>query len=462
MPAQPSEASGSRGYLAGICLVATLGGLLFGYDTAVISGAIGFLKTRFALDAAGEGWAASCALLGCVIGVSLAGEVSDRLGRRKALILAAVLFLVSSIGTALPRTLAKFIVFRIIGGVGIGVASMASPMYIAEVSPAAIRGRMVSINQFAIVSGMLMVYFVNYAIARQGDEAWNVTQGWRWMFASGAIPSLALLALLWLVPCTPRYLLQRGQREEARRILERIGGPAHADAEVRAIESALSQESGSLAQLFQPGMRGVLVMGVALAVLQQVTGINVFLYYAPEIFKKLGSGTDSALLQTVVVGAVNMAFTVVAIWTVDILGRKPLMLLGFFGMGLSLFSLGHASYVQRIEAWALLFILGYIASFALAVGPVTWVILSEIFPNRIRGRALALCTFCLWLANWVVSQTFPMMNENPGLIQRFHHAFPFWVYAALCVVSMVFVAVWVPETKGKSLEEIERMWETKP
>lgn len=451
--------TGSVGYLLGICLVATLGGLLFGYDTAVISGAIGFLVKRFELDATGEGWTASCALVGCVIGVSIAGVVSDRLGRRKALILAALLFLASSIGTALPRSLTEFILFRIVGGIGIGVASMTSPMYIAEVSPAHIRGRMVSLNQFAIVSGMLAVYFVNYAIAQQGDEAWNVTQGWRWMFGSGALPSLALLVLLFFVPCTPRYLIQQGQRDAARHILERVGGTEHADAEMRAIEDSVSHESGALSQLLQPGMRIVLVMGVALAVLQQVTGINVFLYYAPEIFKKLGSGTDAALLQTVVVGAVNMAFTVIAIWSVDVLGRKPLMLAGFAGMALCLFALGYASYIDRIEAWALAFVLGYIASFALSVGPVTWVILSEIFPTRIRGRALSICTFCLWAANWVVSQTFPMMNENTYLVNTFHHAFPFWVYGALCIVSIVFVVGWVPETKGKSLEEIERLWE---
>lgn len=459
MSAETKRSPGSVAYLLGICLVATLGGLLFGYDTAVIAGAIGFLKQRFALSPAGEGWAASCVLLGCVIGVSMAGEVSDRFGRRKALILAAVLFLASSIGTALPRTLTEFILFRILGGVGIGVASMAAPMYIAEVSPAHIRGRMVSINQFAIVSGMLMVYFVNLAISRQGDEAWNALEGWRWMFGSGAVPSLALLVLLFFVPCTPRYLIQRGERDEARRILERVGGPDHADAEMLEIESALEQESSALSQLFQPGMRIVLVMGVALAVLQQVTGINVFLYYAPEIFKKLGSGTDTALLQTVVVGAVNMAFTVIAIWTVDTLGRKPLMLAGFTGMALCLFALGYASYVERIETWAVVFVLGYIASFALSVGPVTWVILSEIFPTKIRGRALSICTFCLWAANWVVSQTFPMMNENDYLVNKFHHAFPFWVYAVLCLASITFVAVWVPETKGKSLEQIERMWE---
>ena len=449
-------------YLLGITLVATLGGLLFGYDTAVISGAIGPLATRFGLGPAGTGWAAACALIGCILGVAIAGETADRLGRKRALILAAVLFFVSAAGTALPRDLNQFIVFRILGGVGVGIASMTSPMYIAEVSPARIRGRMVSINQLAIVSGMLIVYFVNYFIALQGDDAWNVQIGWRWMFGSEALPALALLVLMCLVPETPRWLCKQGRQDSARRVLERVGGPAHAETELAEIDTALRQESGSLRQLFQPGMRFVLAIGVALAVLQQVTGINVFLYYAPEIFKKLGTGTNAALLQTVVVGAVNMLFTWVAIRSVDKLGRKPLMLIGAAGMGICLLGLGFASYAQRVEAWALIFVLGYIACFALSLGPVVWVVLSEIFPTSIRGRAMSIATFCLWTANFFVSQTFPMMNENEFLLTRFHGAFPFWVYGALCGVTVLFVWRFVPETKGKTLEEIEWMWKGRP
>ncbi len=450
--------NGSVLYLLGICLVATLGGLLFGYDTAVISGAIGFLQTRFDLGPAMKGWAASSALLGCVLGVVIAGPVSDRLGRRRALIFAAVLFLVSALGTAFPRTFVEFVVFRMIGGIGVGIASMTSPMYIAEVSPRHIRGRMVSINQLAIVFGMLVVYFVNYYIALQGDDAWNVARGWRWMFGSESVPALGLLILLFFVPPTPRWLVKQGRSTEARQILERIGGPEHAGRELTEIAQAVSHESESLAQLFRPGMRIALVIGVVLAVLQQVTGINVFLYYAPEIFKQLGSAASSALLQTVIVGGVNMAFTVIAIWTVDRLGRKPLMIAGSAGMGICLFALGYAAYARQIEAWALIFVLGYIACFALSVGPVTWVILSEIFPTRIRGRAMAIATFCLWAANFIVSQTFPMMDENAWLVDRFNHGFPFWIYGLLCVASVVFVWRFVPETKKKSLEEIERMW----
>ena len=449
---------GSIAYLLGVCLVATLGGLLFGYDTAVISGAIGFLTTRFDLDPAGTGWAASCALIGCIVGVLLAGEMSDRLGRRRALILAAALFLISAVGTAFPQTLTQFVIFRILGGVGVGIASMTSPMYIAEISPAHIRGRMVSINQFAIVSGMLVVYFVNYLIALQGNEAWNVETGWRWMFASESLPAIVFLGLMFLVPATPRWLMKQGRRDEALTILKRIGGQAHAEVELKEIETTVAHESGSLRQLLRSNMRIVLVVGIALAVLQQVTGINVFLYYAPEIFKKLGAGTDAALFQTIIVGVVNMGFTIIAIWTVDKLGRKPLMIVGATGMGISLFALGFASYAQRVEAWALIFVLGYIASFALSLGPVVWVVLSEIFPTKIRGRAMSIATLCLWISNFIVSQTFPMMSENKFLLDKFHGAFPFWVYGVLCGVTVVFVLLFVPETKGKSLEEIERMW----
>jgi len=449
---------GSAAYATAISLIAALGGLLFGYDTAVINGAIGFLEEHFHLTPALKGWASSSALLGCVLGVSFAGAFSDRLGRKKTLVLAGALFLVSSVGTALPRTLTQLVVFRILAGVGVGIASMASPMYIAEVSPARWRGRMVSVNQFAIVSGMLLIYFVNYFIARQGSPEWQVTTSWRWMFGSGIGPSALFLALLLFAPESPRWLVKQGRADRARAILERIDGAAFAEAETRAIQDTVAREGGSLGQLFQPGLRRVLFLGVALAVLQQVTGINVFLYFGTEIFKGLGSNVDAALLETVVVGAVNLGFTVVAIWTVDKLGRRPLMLVGATGMGLCLVAMGLAAQAGRTAVWTLAFILGYIACFALSVGPVTWVILSEIFPTKIRGRAMSLATLCLWSANFVVSQTFPMMDQHAALVARFHHAFPFYVYAAMCAVLVWVVARWVPETKGRSLEEIEQFW----
>jgi len=453
-----NEEKGSIVYVMLVCMVAALGGLLFGYDTGVINGAIGPLKAHFVLDANWAGWATGCALVGCAIGAAVAGVLSDWLGRKKVLILSAILFLISAVGTALPKNITIFIIYRIIGGLGVGAASMSSPMYIAEISPARIRGRMVSVNQFAIVTGFLVVYFVNYFIALQGDQMWNQESGWRWMFGSEALPALLLLVLLFFVPESPRWLTKQNRSDEALEILARVDGAEYAKTELLEIKDAITRESGSLKQLLQPGMKIVLVIGIVLAVLQQVTGINVFLYFGTEIFKKMGSETNAALLQTVVVGAVNLTFTIVAIWTVDRLGRKPLMIIGSVGMGLSLLGMGLMAYVQKTDLWVLLFILGYIACFALSVGPVTWVILSEIFPTRIRGRAMAIATVCLWVANYVVSQTFPMMEENNWLLEKFHHAFPFWLYGIFCVVLVTFVWRFVPETKGKTLEEIEKHW----
>jgi SP family xylose:H+ symportor-like MFS transporter len=457
MPMRDDE-KGSLLYVALVCVVAALGGLLFGYDTGVINGAIGPLEDHFVLDASAKGWATGCALVGCAVGAALAGVLSDWLGRKKVLIISAVLFLVSAIGTAFPKEIATFIVFRMIGGVGVGAAALSSPMYIAEISPARIRGRMVSVNQFAIVTGFLVVYFVNYFIALQGDPAWNQQVGWRWMFGSEALPALLLLVLLFFVPESPRWLTKQNRGDEALGILMRVDGVRYAETELLEIKDAIAHESGSLRQLFQPGMKIVLVIGIVLAVLQQVTGINVFLYFGTEIFKKMGSETHAALLQTVIVGAVNLTFTVIAIWMVDRLGRKPLMMIGSAGMGVSLLAMGLAAYGLKTDLWILFFILGYIACFALSVGPVTWVILSEIFPTRIRGRAMAVATVCLWVANYVISQTFPMMDQNPWLLDKFHHAFPFWLYGVFCVVLFVFVWRFLPETKGKTLEEIEKHW----
>lgn len=453
-----NEDKGSVVYVMLVCMVAALGGLLFGYDTGVINGAIGPLKAHFSLDANWEGWATGCALVGCAVGAAVAGVLSDWLGRKKVLILSAILFFISAVGTALPKSITTFIVYRIIGGLGVGAASMSSPMYIAEISPARIRGRMVSVNQFAIVSGFLVVYFVNYFIALQGDQMWNQQFGWRWMFGSEALPALLLLVLLFFVPESPRWLTKQKRSDEALEILTRVDGAQYAQSELLEIKDAIAHESGSIRQLFQPGMKIVLVIGIVLAILQQVTGINVFLYFGTEIFKKMGSETNAALLQTVIVGAVNLSFTIIAIWTVDKVGRKPLMMIGSAGMGLSLLGMGIMAFYQKTDLWVLLFILGYIACFALSVGPVTWVILSEIFPTRIRGRAMAIATVCLWVANYVVSQTFPMMDENSWLLEKFHHAFPFWLYGIFCVVLVTFVRRFVPETKGRTLEEIEKHW----
>lgn len=452
------EEQGSTLFVVAIALVAALGGLLFGYDTAVISGAIGFLQLHFELSPAMVGWTASSALVGCILGASVAGKLSDQFGRKNVLIFAAIMFLISAIGSAIPESLTEFIIYRIIGGIGVGAASMTSPMYIAEISPARIRGRMVSLNQFAIIFGMLVVYFVNYFIAGQGDELWNQTTGWRWMFGSEALPALALLVLMFTVPESPRWLAKQGQHDKALSILSRIGGKQHGDTELAEIKASISHEKESLSQLFAPGMRMVLVIGILLAVFQQITGINVVLYYAPEIFKSMGGETNAALFQTILVGAVNLTFTVIAIWTVDKLGRKPLLLIGSAGMGISMFAIGLAAYLQNTGMWVLFFILSYIACFALSLGPVVWVYLSEIFPTKIRGRAMAIATVCLWIACFTISQTFPMLHDNAYLVEKFNHGFSFWLYGVMCVVTFLFVLRYIPETKGKSLEEIEDMW----
>lgn len=446
------EDRGSMGYVAVLTTVAALGGLLFGYDTAVVSGAIGFLKTRFELGDMMKGWAASCALVGCMVGAASAGMLNDWLGRKKVLLMSAVLFAVSSVGAALPVTLTQFVIARILGGMGIGIASMTSPLYIAEVSPARIRGRLVSINQFAIIFGMLVVYFVNAFIAGRGDEAWNVAEGWRWMFGSGLLPAVIFLVLLFVVPESPRWLTQRGRADEALAILTRVGGSQHAASELADIRAAIATEAGTLSQLFLPELRLPLLIGVGLAILQQITGINVVLYYAPEIFKSTGLAAGKAINDTVLVGAVNLAFTVVAIWVVDRIGRKPLLLIASAGMGISLFLLGGAFEMQKFQGpWVLLLVLAYVASFAIAMGPVVWVVIAEIFPTRIRGRAVSIATVCLWAACYLVSWTFPWMLEH-------FQGRSFFVYGAMCVVAVLFVAGLLPETKGRSLEEIERTW----
>ena len=455
----PTSNQGSPVYVTLICLVAALGGLLFGYDTGVINGAIGFLTQRFELSPSMEGWTMSCAILGCAIGAVLAGVIGDRLGRKKLLLLSALLFAVSAVGTAVPKSLFTFIIFRTLAGVGIGMAALASPMYIAEITPARIRGRMVSLNQLAIVAGFLLVYFANYHIAQQGDQSWQVNTSWRWMFGVGLAPALLFFVLLLLVPESPRWLVERGRRAEAYHVLARIGGATAAHTELKSIQETVGAEVPSLRQLLRPGLRLVMIIGISLAILQQVTGINAFLYYGKEILEKLGTKSDTAFLQQIIVGVANLLFTLVAIWTVDRLGRRPLMLMGAAGMGICLFGMGLAAYLQRIEGWMLLFIIGYIGCFAMSVGPVTWVILAEIFPTRVRGRALAVATFFLWVADWVITQSAPFLNKNPWLVATFNQAFPFWLYAAMCVIEVIFIWRLVPETKGKSLEEIERSWD---
>jgi sugar porter (SP) family MFS transporter len=466
---QPST---NLAYLLPICLVATLGGLLFGYDTGVISGAIEPMTVKFALTDFMKGWVSGCVLIGCAAGVLLVGPLSDRFGRKVAMFLAALMFLTSAIGTAVPDDITTFIIFRIIGGLGIGIASISTPMYIAEITPAHIRGRMVAVNQIAIVAGIAGTAFINYLIVRsQGDpalpanQAWIIETGWRWMFATGIAPSLLFAALLVPIPESPRWLIERGRGEKARRILEKIAGPEFAASEHDAIKAALSQEQGTWSELFSRRLRLPLGIGISLAILQQITGINVFLYFGATIFKTLSAktGVDAGLLTQIIINGSCIVFTVIAIATVDKWGRRPLMLIGSAGMGASLIGMGLMAQLltdpAAASAWMLVFIILYIACFGLSAGPVIWVILSEIFPTAVRGRALGLATFFLWTADYAVTQTFPMMDaKGSWFVKHFNHAFPFYTYAFFCVVLILVVWRLVPETKGRSLEEIERSW----
>lgn len=459
-------------YLVPICLVATLGGLLFGYDTGVISGAIEPLTAKFALSDFMKGWASGCVLIGCATGVLAVGALSDRFGRKFALFLAAVMFFASALGTALPRDIATFIVFRFIGGLGIGIASIATPMYIAEITPAAVRGRMVSVNQIAIVGGIALTAFINYFIAHsKGDpadpeiQAWLTETGWRWMFATGVAPAVLFGLLLFTIPESPRWLIEKQREPEARRILAQVGGDEFADTECRNIRASISREQGTWRELFSPALRKPLAIGIALAILQQVTGINVFLYFGATIFKTMSAktGVDAGLLTQIIINGCCMLFTLVAIATVDRAGRRPLMLIGSTGMGLSLVAMGVMAQTLHdptaASAWMLAFIILYIACFGLSVGPVVWVILSEIFPTAVRGRALGIATFFLWLADYAVIQAFPLLDaKDSWFVKTFHHAFPFYVYAAFCVVLVIVMLRWVPETKGRTLEEIEAGW----
>ena len=443
---------GSRGYVYGICLVAAIGGLLFGYDTAVISGTLTSLEAKFSLDPGQVGWVAACVLLGCMAGALIAGPLSDGIGRKKALQLSALLFLVSAVGSAIPKNVDQMVIARMIGGIGVGMASLLSPMYISEIAPPKIRGRLVSVNQFMIIFGMVVVYFVNARIAAAGDVPWNVEWGWRYMFGSEVLPAGLFIVMLLFVPESPRWLVQRGRLNVAEAVLARTGGSDYARQEMQDIRAGLDQEEGSWLELFRPGFSMALLIGVVLAVIQQTTGINVILYYTPRILETAGAGALEALDSTVLVSAVMLAFTLVAFWLVDMLGRKLLMLISTAGMGLTLLTLGLAfGWGQAKGLWVLLCLLGYVAFFSIAMGPVTWVIISEVFPNRIRGLAMSICVLVLWAVNFGVTKYFPyMLEEMQGAV--------FYPFAGMCGFAVCFIAFVVPETKGKTLEDIERMW----
>lgn len=443
----------SKSFILKVSVVAALGGLLFGYDTAVIAGVIGYLQTRFELSSAGMGWAASSAIYGCIVGAMSAGYLSDRFGRKRMLFVTAVLFFASSLIAAVAGSLNEFVAGRFIGGLGIGAASMLSPLYISEIAPARSRGTLVSLYQLAIVVGINLIYFVNLKIASWGDEAWNVDIGWRYMIGSGMIPSVLFFLLLLSVPESPRWLTAKGRNEEALEILSKVNGYERAKTVWNDIKIVLQQERGKISDLFKPGMRMAMIVGIFLALFSQITGINAIIYYAPEIFKAAGFGTESALAQTVVIGLVNTLFTFVAIYLIDRLGRKALLLWGVSGMIVSLVAVGLCYYLNVTQGlWLLFFILLFIASFASSLGPIPWVIISEIFPTKSRGVAVSIATLVLWLGVLAITQFTPVLLDSIG------GAYTFWVFAFNAIVLLVFTLKYIPETKGRTLEEIEKSW----
>ena len=480
---------GNRGYLAAIVLVATLGGLLFGYDTAVISGAEKGLQAffmgaeDFTFTNAMHGFTSASALIGCIIGSALSGLLATRLGRKRALMVAGALFFVSALGSMNPEflffekgkptlaLLCAFNIYRIVGGIGVGLASAICPMYIGEISPSNIRGMLVSWNQFAIIFGQLVVYFVNFLILGEhtnpviesvgrgvnqivaGSDPWTISTGWRYMFGSEAVPAGIFAILICFVPETPRYLVMIRQEDRALAILEKINGTSRSPQILSEIRETISERRE---RLFAFGWLCIFI-GIMLSVFQQICGINAVLYYAPRIFGDMGM--TNPMVNTVVMGVVNIIFTLVAVFTVERLGRKPLLISGSLGMALGAFGValtfGHAG----MELLTMLSIMLYSASFMFSWGPICWVLIAEIFPNTIRGAAVAVAVAFQWIFNFIVSSTFvPMFNMHLTAGDHFGHWFTYGLYGTICVVAAIFVWCLVPETKGKTLEDMSRMW----
>ena len=447
-------------YLFLICLVSAMGGLLFGYDWVVVGGAKIFYEPFFHLEnsAALRGWAMSSALVGCLVGALLSGSWSDRYGRKKMLIVASALFVASAVGTGAVDSFFWFNVYRIVGGLGIGIASNVSPVYIAEVSPAAVRGKFVSINQLTIVLGILLAQLANWQIGAyftSGSETLSETSvewAWRWMFWAELVPAGLFFILSFLIPESPRWLAAVGRKENAGLILTHIAGKDYARQTLAELEQLTGQQEEKVhwRSLLQPNVRGVLLIGIVLAVFQQWCGINVIFNYAHEIFSAAGYAVSDVLMNIVVTGITNVIFTFVAIYTVDKWGRRTLMFVGSAGLALIYFLLG-SGYFWEVSGWPmLLLVVLAIACYAMSLAPVVWVVLSEIFPVRIRGMAMALSTFFLWVASFLLTYTFPILNEAVGA------AGIFWLYGGICLAGFLFIRAKLPETKGKTLEELEK------
>lgn len=437
-----------KGYVILISVVAALGGLLFGFDTAVISGTINFIQPYFGLSEAGLGWTVSSLLFGCIVGVLLAGKAGDLYGRKKMLMLAASLFFISAVGSASSHALFYFIVARVLGGLAVGVASILSPMYIAELAPAKYRGTLVSLNQLAVVIGILVAFFSNYLLVGSGEN------NWRWMLLVMAAPAVLLFSSLFLVPESPRWLVARGQNDEALKVLLKTSGEGFAHAELMEIEQTLKmQEESIYRDLLAPKIKPLLFVGIILAIFQQITGINTIMYYAPKIFANVGQSNDSALLQTIAIGGINLLFTLVAMALIDRFGRKPLILIGSTGMTLMLTGLSVLFFLKETSGiLVLMFILGYIAFFAASLGPALWVVATELFPNRLRSKGMSIAIVALWGACTIVTIAFPIM------LKTLNGGITFLIFALICLANLLYVWQYVPETKGKTLEELEKQF----
>ena len=435
--------SAGRLYLYLISIVAALGGLLFGFDTAVISGVVPFIEKQFALSGAEIGWVVSSLILGCIVGVLLAGAPADKYGRKKVLSAAALLFVVSAIGTAAANSILVFVVFRVFGGFAVGIASMVSPMYIAEIAPAKQRGQLVSLNQLTVVIGILLAFFSNYLLANTGEN------NWRWMLCVMALPAGLFFIALFFVPESPRWLAVKEKSQQALQILEKINGKETALREMEIISNSLKTKSdASFKAVFAPELRMPLVIGIGLAFFQQITGINTIMYYAPLIFEKSGLSINSAIYQTILIGIINLVFSLVAIYFVDKAGRKPMLVVGSLLMTISLLILSISFTYNLNSMITLVAILLFIASFASTLGPVTWVVISELFPNNVRGKAMSVSIVFVWITCFFVSLLFPVLLEKIG------GGNTFLVLAFFCLLSLLFNLKFTKETKGKELEEI--------
>jgi MFS transporter, SP family, arabinose:H+ symporter len=431
--------------------VSTLGGLLFGYDNIVISGAIGFLSQLFHLDASGIGWAAGCALVGCIAGCMAAGPVADYLGKKKGLGLCALCFALSSVGMLFATNLQQFVLWRLIGGLGIGAASVIAPNYIAEIAPTRVRGRCVTLYQLGIVVGILAAVFVNMRIQHMGDEAWNISTGWRWMFLAGIVP--AILFGLMILPAveSPRWLMKVCRRVQAMDVLTKLNGADTARSEAAEIENALNTEDGHISELFTT-FRRPLMLGILLAGLQQISGITPIFSFLPEIFRSAGTATGDAFFQSVLVSVINLLLTLFALWLVDRAGRKTLILAGTGLQFISLALVGWFYHVHGSGVAILIFVMSFVAGHAFGNGVACWVIISEIYPTKVRGRGMSIATTALWLVGYLGNQMFPVMQKELG------SDVTFWVFSGGALLTIVLVGWLIPETKGKSLEEITSFW----